>query len=167
MKRKEWIIAGHSVGGTMALMLGLEPKSGDHRWGNETPMVGLRGVVSIEGIYDFVTLRDAHISMREMYEAFTTGAFGPEGEGGWRRGDVVRCGRRVVENVDSVVVGHSREDELVEWQQAVDVMGVLRRDGKGAEVLVEVQGKHQEIVTGGEGVGICVGRCVEELVRGP
>ncbi|KAL2052689.1 hypothetical protein ABVK25_006929 [Lepraria finkii] len=133
MKGKEWIIAGHSVGGTMALMLGMEPKSGDHGWGNETPMAGLRGVVSIGAIYDFVTVRDAHMSIREIYDAFTTGAFGPEGEGGWRMGDVLRCGRRVVEDVGCVVVGYSREDELVEFQQAVDMMGVLRRDGKGGE----------------------------------
>jgi hypothetical protein len=66
-----------------------------------------------------------------------------------------------------VVVGHSREDELVEWQQAVSMMEVLRREGKGTEFLVEVKGKHQEVVTGGVGIEICVARCVEELVRGP
>ena len=124
-------------------------------------------MVSIEGIYDFVALRDAHLSMRGMYEEFTTGAFGKEEDGGWKRGDVLSCGRKVEEEVGCVIVGHSREDELVEWQQAVDMMEILTRVGNGTEVLVEVEGKHQEVVTGGKGVGVCVARCVEELVRGP
>ncbi|KAL2043641.1 hypothetical protein N7G274_003948 [Stereocaulon virgatum] len=166
MKGKEWIVAGHSVGGTMALMLGMEPRSGDHGWGKETPMVGLRGVVGVEGIYDFVALRDAHAGMRGLYEAFTEGAFGAEEGGGWRRGDVLRCGRRVREDVDCVVVGHSREDELVEWQQAVSMMEVLRREANGTKFLVEVKGKHQEVVTGGVGIGVCVMKCVDGLVRG-
>ncbi len=168
MEGKEWIVCGHSVGGTMALMLGMEAKvGGEYGWGDERRMGGLRGVVGVEGIYDFVACRDAHGgSMREVYEGFITGAFGREEEGGWRRGDVVRCGRMVGEGVGVVVVGQSREDELVEWEQAVGMMGAVEWGGEeGEKVLVEVEGRHQEVVTGGVGIGQCVGRCVELLMR--
>ena len=164
---KEWIVCGHSVGATMALMLGMEPKlGGEHGWGCEERMGGLRGVVGVEGIYDFGACRDAHGGMREVYEGFIEGAFGREEEGGWRRGDVVRCGRKVGEGVAVVVVGQSREDELVEWGQAVGMMGALEWEGAvGEKVLVEVEGRHQEVVTGGVGIGKCVGRCLELLMR--
>ena len=92
MRGKEWIVCGHSVGGTMAMMLVLQPPlDGGGEWGDESvSMEGLRGVVSIEGIFDFVRLRDEHLGMRGVYEGFINGAFG---EGGWERGRVVGCGR--------------------------------------------------------------------------
>ncbi len=162
----EWIVAGHSVGGTMAMMLGMEPtKGGEGLWGKEAPMTGLRGVVSIEGIYDFVACRDAHPDFRDMYNAFTTGAFGLEEDGGWERGDILRCGRRVREGVKTVVVAHSREDELVEWEQAEGMMEVLGRREKEKATLVESKGKHQEIVTKGVDIAKCVDVAIDVLLK--
>jgi len=162
----EWIVAGHSVGGTMALMLGMERKDGQAEWGEERPMEGLKAVVGIEGIYDFVACRDAHPQLRDMYDGFTTGAFGPEEQGGWESGDVLRCGRRVGEGVESVVVAHSREDELVEWEQAEKMMRVLSRTEKGKAVLVELKGKHQEILTKGVDIATCVDVAIDMLLKG-
>ena len=166
MMGEEWVVVGHSVGGTMAMMLGLEGE-GEGKWGKEEgAMEGLRGVVGMAGIYDFVALRDAHLSTRSLYDAFTTGAFGSEESGAWEKGDVVRCGRKVREGVEVVVVGQSREDELVEWEQAEMETGVLEKEGRdGVGVLVELKGKHQEVVTGGKEVGRCVGVAVGMLVE--
>lgn len=159
MRGKEWIVCGHSVGGTMAMMLVLQPPlDGGGEWGDESvSMEGLRGVVSIEGIFDFVRLRDEHLGMRGVYEGFINGAFG---EGGWERGRVVGCGRGVGGGVEVVMVVHSRGDELVEWEQAEGMVGVLR----GVGVLVEVEGRHQEVVTEGKVIGRVVGEAVERLV---
>ena len=167
---KEWIICGHSVGGTMAVMLGLEPRISrdghDYGWGNEMQMQGLRGVVGVEGIYDFTACRDAHPEMREVYDGFIEGAFGKEGDGGWRRGNVSGCGRRVGRGVGVVVLGQSRGDELVEWEQVGGMIGEVKWEGEeGAKELVELEGRHQEVVEGGVGIAKCVGRCVELLVR--
>ena len=155
----------------MAVMLGMEPKlSGeqevDYGWGREIQMSGLRGVVGIAGIYDFTACRDAHGEMREFYDAFIGGAFGREEEGGWNRGDVMRCGRRVEQGVGVVVLGHSREDELVEEGQTIRMIVGLEweGDGKGEKVLVELEGRHQDAVEGGAGIAECVGRCVDFLV---
>ena len=168
---KEWIICGHSVGATMAVMLGMEPglsgeQEVDYVWERQMQMRGLRGVVGIAGIYDFTACRDAHEGEREFYDAFIEGAFGKEDEEGWNRGDVMRCGRKMGRGVRVVVLGHSREDELVEWEQTIGMMEALEweGDGEGGKVLVEVEGRHQDAVDGGAGIAKCVGRCVELLV---
>jgi len=166
MEGKEWMIAGHSVGGTMALMLSLQAREqeGDMKWGKEGAMEGLKGVISIEGIFDFVAPRDAHLEYREIYDAFTTGAFGSEEDGCWERGNVLRGRRKVREGIMVVLVVHSREDELVEWEQAEQMVQRLeeekgKRDGVG--VLMEVNGKHQEIVT----EGVVIGKVVDQALR--
>lgn len=178
----EWIVCGHSVGGTMAVMVGMDDDDGAEvvggeevweggMWGREGGMDGLKGVVALEGIYDFAACRDAHAGLRDMYDAFTTGAFGPEGERGWERGDVLGCGRGVRGGVEVVVVGHSREDELVEWGQGEGLVGVLEVKGKGkgegGEVvrLVEVDGTHAQVVKDGVAVGRCVDVAVGVLVE--
>ena len=178
-----WIICGHSVGGTMAVMVGMDGMGGvDGRegkgkeweggvWGREGGMDGLKGVVSLEGIYDFAACRDAHSALRDMYDAFTTGAFGPEEEGGWERGDVLRCKRRMRDGVEVVVVGHSRDDELVEWEQGRRLIGVLERErekereGRGEVKFVEVEGTHSQVVKEGLAVGRCVGIAIDVLVE--
>lgn len=137
-------------------------------WGKEGGMEGLKGVVALEGIYDFTACRDAHPQLRDMYDAFTTGAFGPEEGKGWERGDVLRCERRIRDGVEVVVVGHSRDDELVEWEQGQRLVGVLEgeREGKrkGDVVrLVEVEGTHSQIVRDGVAVGRCVGVAIAVL----
>lgn len=167
---REWIVCGHSVGGTMAVMIGMDGTGEGEGgvWGKEGGMDGLRAVVSLEGIYDFTACRDAHPQLRDMYNAFTTGAFGPEEERGWERGDVLRCKRRIRDGVEVVVVGHSRDDELVELEQGQRLIGVLEREreGRGEVVrLVEVEGTHSAVVRDGVAVGRCVGVAIAVLVE--
>ncbi len=161
-------MCGHSVGGTMAVMVGMDGMGEEGGWGREGEMEGVKGVVTLGGIYDFTACRDAHPGLRDMYNAFTTGAFGPEEEGGWERGDVLRSKRRMRDEVEVVVVGHSRDDELVEWEQGQRLIGVLEgeREGRGEEVrLVEVEGTHQQIVKDGVAVGKCVDVAIGVLVE--
>lgn len=168
MGGKEWVVCGHSVGGTMALMLGLELPTGEEgKWGRgDGKMEGLKGVVGLEGIYDFTACRDAHPSNRGLYDEFTAGAFGPEEEGGWERGNVVRSGRKVRGEVELVMVVHSREDELVEWEQAGAMMEVLRKEKRDDMVVfLEVEGKHQQIVTEGRVIGKVVIEAVNRLLE--
>lgn len=172
----EWIACGHSVGGTMAVMVGMDGKEVPSRkdgweggiWGREGGMDGLKAIVTLEGIYDFTACRDAHPELRDMYNAFTTGAFGPEGERGWERGDILGCGRGFRDGVEVVVVGHSREDELVEWEQGRRLVGVLEEgQRKGGEVvrLVEVEGTHAQVVRDGVAVARCVDVAIGVLVE--
>lgn len=167
----------------MAMMLGMDSMSTREEekkwpggiWGAEggdggiegvLSLEGLKAVISIEGIYDFTACRYTHMHLRDMYEDFTTGAFGPKWAN-WERGDILRCGRSVRDGVDVVLVAHSKEDELVEWEQAEKMMEVLKRRRSpspwGPE-LIELEGKHQEVVKGGIEVGRCVGAAVEFLI---
>ena len=81
---------------------------------------------------------------------------------------MLRCGRRVGDGVEVVVVGHSREDELVEWEQGQRLIEVLEREreGKGEVVrFVEVQGKHAQVMADGVVVGKCVDVAIAVLVE--
>lgn len=151
------------------MMLALQAsEEGDVKWGAEKPMPGLKAVISIEGIFDFVALRGAHLAHREIYEAFITAAFGPEEGGGWERGNVLKSGRDVREGVDVVLVVQSRGDELVEWGQAERMVETLekgRAKSDGLGVLVEVEGGHDGIVGEGKVIGMAVERAVDMLVE--
>ena len=170
---EEWLLVGHSVGGTMAMMLAMEPpeidEPLDRPWGDENQKLpGLKGVVGLSGIYDFGALRDAHLAYRDIYDTFTTAAFGPEERGGWERGDLLRCRRETREGLEVVLVAGSRGDELVEWAQAESMFGMLKAWGRiGLEKeLVEVEGKHDAIVNEGKAIGKLVERALLLIQKG-
>ena len=175
MAGEEWVVVGHSVGATMAMMLAMsDPAEGDMKWGRGggdgvgKVMKRLKGVVGIEGVYDFVGLRDHHLEWRGVYEEFTTAAFGDEGLGGWRRGDLISNGERVRGGLEVVVLGHSKGDELVEEGQSermAEQLGVGGRYAHEGSVVrrVEVEGGHDEVVEKGVVVGRCIDVAVEAL----
>ena len=120
------------------------------------------------GIYNFTTLRDAHLGDRALYDTFTTAAFGSEEHGGWEIGNCTR--KKVREEVKVVVMGHSKSDKLVEWGQCEEMRGVLEDvnggskvedDGNGLQrarkaVLLEVEGDHNDIWKEGKEISRCV-----------
>lgn len=104
--------------------------------------------LSLCGIYDFVALRDAHLSHRQVYDDFTTAAFGPEEDGGWERGNT-KTG--FSKKVEVVVLAHSKTDTLVDWGQIEVMRGLLMATGPRAKgVLMEVKGDHKEIYEKGK-----------------
>lgn len=194
------ILCGHSVGGTLAVhaaaaLLIEEASASASASGkgniNNTPPV--RAVVSLAGIFNFRKGRDAHERVRDLYDDFLTAAFGgPEGMGRWGVADLYpeqsdddaktslnqgegggtvvevlkREGRGVV-----VVLGYSKEDELVEEEQGEGVASVLLQ-GRGQKVeegglrvrLVECEGGHDEIVDRGVEIGRCIGVAMDMLL---
>ncbi|KAL8879528.1 MAG: hypothetical protein Q9198_002876 [Flavoplaca austrocitrina] len=177
--QSEIILVGHSVGATIAFALALELGYSDDA--DRDDVEGLKdkikAVVGIEGIYDFTALRDAHLDYRSIYEDFTNGAFGAEADGNWEKGNVIRMIADGMEMSKTavVVLGQSREDELVEWSQ-IEMMGQALRekywrkgaeDGKGVakEVLVEeLKGGHDEIWEKGEQLAKCIALAVERRI---
>ena len=132
-------------------------------------------IIPLCGIYDFTTLRDAHLENKDLYNAFTTAAFGPEDGEGWQKGDCT--GGVVNQEVKVVVMGHGKEDRLVDWGQAEQMSTVLEMvnggDGEGGEgekgrrkaELRTVQGNHNEVWEKGVGVAECVGVTIRYLER--
>ena len=177
--QSEIILVGHSVGATIAFALALEWVHRDDadRDDVEGLMHNITAVVGIEGIYDFTALRDAHLDYRSIYEDFTNGAFGAEADGNWERGNVVRMIADGMEmgKTAVVVLGQSREDELVGWGQVAMMGQALREkdwrkgaeDGEGVakEVLIEeLKGGHDEIWEKGEQLAKCIALAVERCV---
>ena len=161
-RKRQYILAGHSVGGTMTMLIS---QSGPLQSKVPRPLA----IIPLCGIYDFTTLRDAHLENKDLYNAFTTAAFGPEDDGGWERGD---CTKGVIdEEVKVIVMGHGKEDKLVDWGQAEQMARILEKvdgsrvkggGGRKAEVLT-VEGNHNEVWEKGEGVARCVGVTVRLL----
>ena len=163
-KKRQYILAGHSVGGTMAMLI-----AQSDLFHSKIPLP--LAIIPLCGIYDFTSLRDAHLENKDLYNDFTTAAFGPEDDGGWQRGD---CTKGIInEEVKAVVMGHGKHDKLVDWNQAEQVARVLEKvnesnaEGKGerkAEVL-RVEGNHNEVWEKGVGVANCVKVAVQLLER--
>ena len=162
--KRQYILAGHSVGGTMAMLI-----SQSDPLNSKVPLP--LAIIPLCGIYDFTTLRDAHMENKDLYNAFTTAAFGPEDDGGWERGN---CAKAVIdEEVKVVVMGHGKHDMLVDWGQAEQMAGVLEKvnarntQGEGARQakLLTVEGNHNEAWEKGFGVAECTQAAVQLLEK--
>lgn len=170
---------------------------GNNNKSNNIPPV--RAVVSLAGIFNFRKCRDAHERFSGMYDEFMTAAFGGleemgrwavadlypvesvdgkrstrHGEGSGGGGDVggtvvevlKRKGRGLV-----IVLGYSKEDELVEVEQGEGFASVLRQgrgraDEEGGLRVrhVECKGGHNEIIDQGVEIGRCVGVALDILL---
>ncbi|KAG7006658.1 hypothetical protein G7Y79_00013g034300 [Physcia stellaris] len=165
--KRRYILAGHSVGGTMAMLIA---QSDPAELAIPLPL----GIVPLCGIYNFTALRDAHPANADIYNTFTTAAFGPEDEGGWERGN---CTKGVIhDEVRVVVMGHGKRDTLVEWGQVEEMAGVMDRVNEGISGgggirkarVIEVKGDHDEVWEGGVEVAGCVDVAMKTLgvIRG-
>lgn len=151
-----YILMGHSCGATIAFQLAiglLKEDGGESGFGKgvERPI----GLVGLEGLYDLPLLVKNH-NDEEFYREFVESAF-PGGERVWRDVSPVSADRdRFWEDVRVVILGMSREDELVEWEQ-VEVMRravdpIRGRESKGKLKLLELDGRHDEAWEKGMGV---------------
>ena len=180
-----YVFVGHSCGGTLALQVAM---SGGRKWGDEgekqegekTPVP--RAVVPVEAITDIPALVTYH-SEQAMYKEFVVAAFGGETEV-WKAASPT-SGRYGVEKgwkeAKLVIMAHSREDELVEWEQCDLMLETLRKQGweessvdggadenpgKQREVMVlELKGKHDEVWEKGGELAKAIETAVEKVAR--
>jgi len=146
--KDNYILAGHSCGATLSLQVAMSqatrpplPHSGSGNKDNGTKPYPPLAIVGIEGIYDLPALVAYHTA-HPIYETFAIGAFGPDREV-WK--DVSPTNGRFNESWSGgrlVLLGHSREDELVEWEQVELMEASLRKqgfgDGVGKQRVLEV-----------------------------
>ena len=135
---KNYILAGHSAGATLAWQVVMNRwrrpsrvKVGSPSSRDENPSLPL-GIICLAGIYDLGALHDRHID-NPMYEDMLYGAF-PGGPGTWSSisPSTWLSGSpgildKVWPNGRLILVGHSRDDELVEEEQALELMQALKK----------------------------------------
>jgi acetyl esterase/lipase len=130
----DYILAGHSVGAQLALLVAL--KAQEH--GFPAPAF----VLGLSGIYDFPLIHKDF----PAYKALTFNAM-KEGEEvaaspvNYKVEDYKRAG------VQHVMLGHSKDDGLVPWNQVDAMVEVLEKSAKGKDFVsvVELHGAHNDI----------------------
>lgn len=167
--KDRYILVGHSCGATLALQVAMK-----RYWGAQyesTPalernVIPPMAILGVEGLYDLPALVKYH-SSEPVYQQFVSHAFGSD-DSAWAAASPT-SGRFSESWVDGrlVVLAHSREDELVEWEQVDRMHRTLKMQGFDEAVgermlkLVELGGKHDQVwQEGGE-----LARAIRETVQ--
>ncbi|PNS19837.1 Kynurenine formamidase [Sphaceloma murrayae] len=194
-----YILAGHSCGATLALQAAMSrtwSPTGPSRDTSDpslpTPIAPI-AVLGLEGIYDLPALI-AHNSSISAYEQFTRGAFGDRYRApaeGQKQVDVWTNVSPTSGDYSSatwdqgryVLVAHSREDELVEWEQVDLIERTFKLRGWGRWVesggkytgragdrrfeIIDLKGRHHEVWEKGDEVARAIGHAVTRVVQLP
>jgi kynurenine formamidase len=148
-----YVLVGHSCGAALAFQVAMRRYWGSHyesTYALELNVVPPMAVLGVEGIYDLPALVRNH-AKEPFYKAFVINAFGPD-EAAWRAASPV-SGKYAESWPEGklAVLAHSREDELVEWEQvdnqhrALKQQGFDEVSGERRLKLVEVRGKHDQV----------------------
>lgn len=177
-----YILAGHSAGATLALQVCMSRTWSQTADFEVDPpakkVIPPIAVLGLEGIYDIPALIEYHKTRPyyDIYDAFTHSAFG---EGIQKDGDKEidvwsaaspTSGKyaQTWPNGRLIVLAHSHEDELVEWEQVELVRTALVQEGWGQDgkelVMCELRGKHDEVWSDGREVARAVEETVQKLV---
>lgn len=129
-----YLLAGHSVGAQMALLVALKAK--------DKGIVAPRMVLGLSGIYDFPLIHQDHPEYRNL-------TFNAMKEGEEIAASPTTFPAEAYEQagVERVLLGHSRDDGLVPWNQVERMVGVLEKAKRGSDYVsvVELHGKHNDI----------------------
>ncbi|EXJ79538.1 hypothetical protein A1O3_07817 [Capronia epimyces CBS 606.96] len=147
-----YILAGHSVGATVALLAAIKGKQSHG-------IIPPKAVLGLSGIYDFPLLHESH----PEYEALTFNAM--------KRGEEVAASPAIYDvqtykeaGVSQVLLAHSKDDGLVPWNQVEAMETVLVPGGEGYVRVLELFGKHNQIWADGTELSRAVTAAVESLV---
>lgn len=166
-----YLLVGHSCGACLALQVAMK-----RYWGQQyesTPALELNvvpplAILGIEGLYDLPALVEWH-SDRPFYHDFVAAAFGPD-KAAWKTVSPTSADfKNTWEDGKLVVIAHSREDELVEWEQPELVMKSLHAQGfqdSGSRrtKLLEMKGKHDQVWQDGDEVARAIEFTVREFI---
>ncbi|KAF1984701.1 hypothetical protein K402DRAFT_380443 [Aulographum hederae CBS 113979] len=189
----DYILVGHSCGGTIAFQVALSQKP----WTNPSPSEPSQtatttdnedddtpsppiSLLSLAGLHNLPLLATNHISI-PFYATFLAAAFGPS-RAVWEAASPTSFSRLTErwEGGRLVVLGWSGEDGLVEGEQREGMRGVLRGqgwvedgggegDGEGGGnrrlMMVDLEGGHDEVWEGGMQLCKVIALAVEELFK--
>jgi acetyl esterase/lipase len=161
----DWLLVGHSCGATLAFQAAFSINASSGGESIRAP----RAIVGIEGLYDLPALVQYHAE-EPFYRQFIADAFG-EDESVWKAESPATPGERldgVWGASDLVLLAHSREDELVEWEQVDAMRNAMETHRPKGEVQADVQvlelsGTHDEVWEEGKGVANAIQAAMERL----
>jgi kynurenine formamidase len=180
-----WIAVGHSCGATLAMQLCMSYSRPwgsieEGAWSGKPPIA----VVGLEGIYDLPHLNQTH-SDQPFYAQFLTEAFGSD-EKIWKEASPVNGQFQPAftnGGMKWVVIAHSDEDELVEWEQASMIRESLHRQGwriptvEGDEgesdessqgkllTILKLHGTHDQIWSEANGLRTAIETALQNIFR--
>ncbi|KAI7157806.1 hypothetical protein KC349_g5363 [Hortaea werneckii] len=162
-----YLLVGHSCGATLAFQVAMMQHQQQQLKSSPltAPVPPPLALLAVEGLYDLPALVAYH-SDSPIYQHLITNAFGPNTQD-WARASPTTLSTSVQvppphQQQDAwpnlIVLAHSRQDELVEWQQ-VDLMhAALKESGRFDEVgrgeggdgggrlkLIELNGAHDDV----------------------
>ncbi|KAF1821223.1 alpha/beta-hydrolase [Dissoconium aciculare CBS 342.82] len=161
---ERYILVGHSCGATLAFQVAM-----DRQWratNLSNKIVSPLAILAIEGIYDLPALVE-HNREIPYYRTFVTSAFRSD-EAVWRSVSPTSADLNASWPTGKlVVIAHSRDDELVEWQQADLILQSLQGQnfhdsGARKARVLELSGTH-DLWRGGVEVARAVEFTLKEL----
>ncbi|KAF2722828.1 alpha/beta-hydrolase [Polychaeton citri CBS 116435] len=169
-----YVLVGHSCGATLALQVAMK-----RYWGSqyestlalELNVVPPVAMVGLAGLYDLPRLVAYHDAKGEAaYRGFVTDAFGNDRDL-WRDASPAAASDfdQSWEDGRLVVIAHSRDDRLVEWEQAELMLRSLEhqgftKDGTGKRSsLLKITGDHDQIWQEGHEVARAIEHAISEL----
>ena len=140
---------------------------GETEWRVEPPIA----ILGVEGIYDFpLIVKTAPPEVRDKYVKPTQGAFGKDEEV-WLEASpaqysVAAYTRNWGGGRHLVIVAHSREDELVDWEQVRAIRKVFSERVEEDQIKFEVfelEGKHHEVWEKGQELARAIAEAIRRL----
>lgn len=166
-----YLLVGHSCGACLALQVlmkrywGVQYESTSALQLNVVPPLAVLG---IEGLYDLPALVQYH-SDGTFYRNFVEAAFGSK-EADWKAASPTSADlNETWQDGKLVVIAHSHEDELVEWEQPDLMMKSLssqgfKESGSRRAKLLELRGKHDQVWEEGYEAARAIEFAVKEFV---
>ena len=138
---------------------------GETEWRVEPPIA----ILGVEGIYDFpLIVKTVPPEVRDKYVKPTQGAFGKDEEVWLEASPAQYSAAAYTRNWGGgrhwVIVAHSWEDELVDWEQVRAIAKVFSESVEGDRIkfeVVKLKGKHHEIWE----KGYELARAIAEAIR--
>jgi kynurenine formamidase len=175
---ERYLLVGHSVGATMAFQVALSQKvpwipsmgasaEGETECRVEPPIA----ILGVEGIYDFpLIVKTVAPEVRDKYVKLTQGAFGKDEEVWLEASPAQYSAEAYTRNWGGgrhwVIVAHSGEDELVDWEQVRAIEEVFSESVEGDRIkfeVVELKGKHHEVWEKGHELARAIAEAIRRL----
>lgn len=167
-----YVLAGHSCGACLVLQVAMKRYWSSQYESNpalELNVVPPLALVGLEGIYDIPALVKYHKS-QTLYRNFVESAFGAN-ESDWVAVSPTNSSlEQSWEDGKLVVIAHSHEDELCEWEQPELMIKSLasqkfeESSGSRRMHLLELKGRHDQVWEEGKEVARAIEFAIAELM---